>query len=65
LQYLKILSQGWESPTLSNATVERSQTNIVPESRVDYLWDHPSGNKDKNMWQNVEYVNSYKLIVLK
>jgi len=54
---MRILKGGWESPMLTNTTIEKTLTPIMKASRVDYLWNHPGQNG--NIWGNVELVIYY------
>jgi len=41
---------------MTNSVLSNYQTSVLPAARIDYLWSHPAGDKDKNLWQNVEFV---------
>jgi len=41
---------------MTSPAIEHYDTNIIPAAKVDYLWSHPAGDADKNLWQNIEFV---------
>jgi hypothetical protein len=41
---------------MTNNIVSNFQTPVAQNSRVDYLWSHPAGDRDANLWSNVEFV---------
>jgi len=41
-----------------HSVIEKSLTPIANIPIVDYKWSHPAADKDKNLWQNVEFVIS-------
>jgi len=43
---------------MTNSVVSQHVTSVQKAGRVDYLWEHPGGDQDKNLWQNVEFVRN-------
>jgi len=58
IEYQKILKAGFESPKMTSSIVSNFPTPVAKNSRTDYLWSHPGGDKDTNLWSNVEF-NKY------
>jgi len=66
-EYLKLISSGFESPSYITDIFENKPTKIETPKAVSHLWQ-PSDPKQKNLWQNVEFVRLiniyYKRIVI-
>lgn len=41
---------------MRDAVFENFSTSTQKAASVDYLWQSPSGENVKNIWQNVEFV---------
>jgi len=54
-EYMKLLDNGFESPTFSSKVVENRPTPVDHPATVNYLWQQ-GDPRDANLWQNVEYV---------
>ena len=54
---MKLISKGFtETPRMSESVISNYPTNTLKAVSVDYKWSHPGGDKDLNLWQNVEFV---------
>ena len=55
---MKLIQNGFESPTFSSNIYQSKVTPVAAPANINHLWT-PSDPRDANLWQNVEYVQSY------
>ena len=57
--YQKLLKAGFETPKMTTPIFQHFETNVHAAAKPDFLWSHGVDGRDKNMWQNIEYVNKF------